>query len=180
MKICINIGHSEIDSGATSVDGKTEEHEFNENELVPYISMVLRKLGHEVIVMEQIKSFGELPGRINKLNPDIILSIHSNWAKSNVSGTETLYYFNSRRGKYLAQCLQEAIVDCLDFPDRGIKALTSGDRGYILVAKTKAPCVLLEPFFISNTLDLARVRSKLQLLGIAIGSGITKYLRLHG
>lgn len=174
-KVVINIGHSETDSGAVSQDGKTIEHKFNESFLVPLIAKELRIRGFEVIVMEQIKSFGELPARINNMSPDVILSVHSNAYNFRASGSECLYCYGSKGGKSLAEILQRKMVAVLRLPDRGSKPLKSGDRGFALVKLTKAVCVILEPEFLDNLCDLARVRACLPQLAAGIAEGVVEW-----
>jgi N-acetylmuramoyl-L-alanine amidase len=176
-KIIVNIGHSETDSGAISQDGKTQEHRFNETEFVPLIAKELRLKGFDVVVMEQIKSFGELPARINAMKPDVILSIHSNAYNNRASGTEVLYFNGSKRGKNLADILERKMVAVLRLPERGTKPLKAGDRGFALVKLTAAPCVILEPEFLDNPGDLARVRACLPQLAAGIAEGVVEWLK---
>lgn len=176
MKIVLNIGHSEIDSGATSLDGKIEEYTFNKKYLVPLIKQELELNRHEVIVITQIKSFSELPKRINAVKPDIIISVHSNCANGIASGTETLYWTFSKKGKKLAESIQRNMVACLKLHDRGSKPLLSSDRGAALLRDTNAPAVILEPFFIDNKNDYTVAFMKIQELAKAIAKGVEDWI----
>jgi N-acetylmuramoyl-L-alanine amidase len=158
-RIVLNIGHGGGDSGAIGADG-TEEHAFNRDELGPLVKRELESLGWEVSVVIQRKSFGELPARINALNPDLILSLHFNCADGTATGTETLYFGRSRVSRAFAEKVQAAMVKALGLPDRGAKGITQG-RGVALLRNTKAPCLILEPFFGDNPNDLARARERL-------------------
>ena len=179
MKICINIGHggkgSNYDTGAIGADS-TEEHKFNRDEFYPFLIKELKAKGFIVETIIQEKNFSELPARINSINPDLILSIHSNCANGKASGTEVLYWKTSKKSKNLAQSIQNALVRVLKLPDRGIQPLGYTDRGNALVRLTNAPCVILEPFFIDNPKDLATARQNLQGMARGIADSVKDWV----
>ena len=175
MKIVLNIGHGGKDQGAETLDHKLTELRFNQTILGPAIVEELLNLDHEVISFSQKEAFWEVAKKCNELNPDIVLSLHSNCFNGKASGTETLYYAKSTRSKRLATCLQQRIVNTLWLPDRGLRPLYKGDRGFNLVYYTKMPAVILEPFFIDNPNDLVVVQSKVKQLALAISLGVTDY-----
>ena len=174
MNIVVNIGHGgkgkNYDSGAIGADG-THEHMFNRDELAPLIVKELTKRKHTVTVITQESCFSELPARINAVNPDVIIALHYNAYDGKATGTETLYYLTSRRSKKLAECIQSKVVWVLQLANRGVKGLLVG-RGSALLRKTKAPCVILEPFFGDNANDLSTARKKISALAIAICDGL--------
>ena len=170
----MNIGHGGIgrnyDSGAIAADG-THEHSFNRDELAPLLVKELEARGHKVFIVIQEKSFGELPARINALNPDLILSLHFNAYNGKATGSEVLYWHTSRKSKALAENIQKGTVAALGLADRGAKGLAKG-RGSELLRRTNAPCVILEPFFGDNPADLARARENLSTLAKAIAASL--------
>jgi len=176
--ICLNLGHGGkppyYDSGAMSDDGKTQEHLFNEKEFVPLLEKEFKARGLDVVTLEQNRSFGELPSRINATNADVLISVHSNSYSKTSTGTEVLYYSPSKRSKALAEILDRKIVGVLKLADRGAKGMFVG-RGSAILHFTKMPAVILEPFFISNPNDLARVRECLPELAKAIADGVTEW-----
>ncbi|QJA05280.1 N-acetylmuramoyl-L-alanine amidase [Thermosulfurimonas marina] len=93
---------------------------------------------------------------------------------SAASGTEVLYYHRSWKGEKMAQILLDYLVAHLGLPSRGIKPCTSEDRGGYLLRYTKAPCVICEPFFIDNSVDLARAQEDLPGLARAYAQAIEK------
>lgn len=151
MKIILVIGHSERSQGARNQTSGVSEFQYNK-QLASIIYTLTKKISINIEVVYR-KQYKDLPLQINTLNPDYIMSLHCNAYNTKVSGTETLYYHSSIQGKILATKLQKAMVDCLLLPDRGIKSKTSEDRGGFLLRYTKAPCVILEPFFIDNESD---------------------------
>jgi len=48
----------------------------------------------------------------------------------------------------------------LGLPNRGIKPKGTEDRGGYVLRYTNAPCIISEPFFIDNDLDLLLVRNR--------------------
>lgn len=178
LKVALNIGHGGIgnhyDPGAIGADG-THEHVFNRDELAPLLIAELERRGFEVITIIQEKSFGELPRRINAMNPDVILSLHFNAYDSTATGTETLYFSFSKKSKALANAIQMNMVDALGLANRGIKGRIVG-RGSALLRKTKAPCVILEPFFGDRAPDLARARERLGELARGIADGVAAWV----
>lgn len=161
MKIAIVIGHKESSGGA--YNKKAGINEFTYNEILA--SYIHTNINSDIVYRN---SYRDLPDEINELNPDYIISLHCNAYNKQVSGTETLYYHSSKRGKQLATLLQEEVVDCLRLNDRGIKPKHSEDRGGYLLRYTNAPCVILEPFFIDNDNDFLVGMNNIENLGDAI------------
>lgn len=146
MNTVLVVGHTTSSPGACAPD----ICEFDYNENLAY--MIKRQANNTEIVYRD--SYSGLPKKINKLKPDLIISLHCNAFNKKASGTETLYYHKSKKSKKFAQEIQDIMVEVLELPDRGIKPKTSEDRGGYLLKNTKAPCVLIEPFFIDNPTDL--------------------------
>ena len=101
---------------------------------------------------------------INKLNVDLAIELHLNAGGGH--GAETLYCPGSRKGKILAQKVQDQIV-LLGMRDRGVKegwfhmdkpgvkehaGDVEGDevKDYFL-EKTNCPAIIIEPYFLDNT-----------------------------
>uniref|UniRef100_A0A6H1ZIV1 Putative N-acetylmuramoyl-L-alanine amidase n=1 Tax=viral metagenome TaxID=1070528 RepID=A0A6H1ZIV1_9ZZZZ len=149
-KCALIIGHKESSQGAVSPSGITE-FAYNQ-ELAKLIKKYVERA--EVVIVYR-RTYEQLPDDVNQIKPDFAISLHCNAFNKKASGSETLFYNGSSKGKALAQKLQTAIVKVLGLPDRGIKAKTSEDRGGYLLRYVKAPVVLIEPFFIDNPNDFA-------------------------
>lgn len=171
MKICIVVGHTEKAQGAHNQAFNKSEYEFNK-ELVTHITPHLK---HEYKVFVN-KELNQLPKAINDYDPTICVNLHCNAFNKLVSGTETLYFQNSTKGEALADILQDKVVGCLDLRDRGLKEITGNERGGFILRKTKCPCVILEPGFIDNDVDLMVMENLLPVLGKEIAEGINTYL----
>ena len=196
MKILVDIGHGGTktlasgekvrDYGAVSADKSMSEFKWNQDFIENYVipefdknniksKIVLRKVG--------------ITGLINDLNraaekDDIILSFHLNSASSTATGTETLYWHTSTKGKKIAEIIQKNLVSVLGLANRGIKIrrkpLNNTDalnqRGWEMFQKTKVPFVMLESFFISNNNDLKIGTEKKRELAASIVKSIKEYI----
>ena len=148
------IGHKKDSPGAVSHDGSLSEFVFNEK-LAMMIEGTVRQAEVQRVYRRTLDS---LPGDINQLDPDFIISLHCNSFQYKATGTEVLYYHQSERGRKAAIIFQKHLVNHLRLKDRGIKPKNAEERGGYLLKYTKAPCLISEPFFISNNDDLARAQ----------------------
>ena len=173
MKVALVVGHKENSPGASNKKTEMSEYAFN-NELAHDIS---DKLGESGIVCEIVyrNEYSKLPFEVNlNVKPDFILSLHCNAFDTRATGTEVLYYHSSVKSKWMAQILQNEIVNALDLRDRGVKAKHTEDRGGYLLRYTEAPCVICEPFFIDNDTDLRAALDHYDELLKAYVTGIEK------
>jgi len=168
-KLCaLVIGHKKSSPGAVNERSGLTEFDFNED-LAIRIEEKVKKTEVQRIYR---RTYKELPGDINTLDPDFIISLHCNAFNGRASGTEVLYYHSSDAGRTIAEILRRGLVDFLGLPDRGIKSKTSEDRGGYLLRYTNAPCVIAEPFFIDNDQDLSRAKENLEGLAAAYAGSI--------
>ncbi len=171
MKIALVVGHSKKAKGARNRASKMTEFDYND-ELVKKIAVMLNKRGIDNVIVYR-DSYSALPGKINAKKPTFILSFHANSCKNDaVSGSEVLYYKDSKKGKLLAQVMLNAIVKTLELRNRGIKPRSESDRGGYLLKNTHAACVILEPFFINNNADCETATNKLDELAVSIALAI--------
>ena len=181
MKVALIIGHKAESPGSVNASTDVTEFEFNKC-LVQFVSSILNEklkgtsldgqLETEIVYREIYK---DLPAKVNALNPDFIVSFHANAFNASASGTETLYYYKSSKGKSLALIMQNQMVNCLELPNRGVKPKSSEERGGYLLCYTNAPCVICEPFFLDHDEDLITVQAKLNKLANAYANGIMEY-----
>ena len=169
MKVALVIGHTEKSPGACNKLYNVCEFEFN-NRLVTKISAVIFDRC-EVVVVHRDR-YKDLPGKINKLNPDFVMCFHNNAFNTKATGSETLYYHTSKKGKKIASIFQKKIVAALQLKDRGIKGKSSEERGGYVLKYTNAPCIILEPFFIDNDTDYETVIAKYTALIVACSDSV--------
>lgn len=169
MKKCaLVIGHKKTSPGASNKSSGVTEFVFNDK-LAQDIELEVSGVEIQRIYR---RTYNSLPGDINELNPDFIVSLHCNAFDGTASGTEVLYYHRSSKGKLMAEILDEQLVNALGLKDRGIKPKTAEDRGGYLLQNTIAPCIIAEPFFIDNNKDLKTAVDKRDLLISAYAKGI--------
>ena len=167
QKVALVIGHSTIKQGAMNKSRGISEFNFN-NRLARAIKD--KVTGAKVELVYREGSYSALPGQINKLKPDFIISLHCNAFNEKIRGAETLYFKGSKKGSKLASLLQKKVFEALGIKNRGTKPKVgthegrAGDRGGHLLQNTNAPCIIAEPFFIDNNLDLSNAERKFSLL----------------
>lgn len=158
MKCALVVGHKPSSKGASGsikvLSGSSDLH-FNEFDLN---SEVAKKVS-EFFTEEELEivyrnRYRDLPEEINALNPDIIVSMHCNAFNTKAEGVEVLYYHRSTKSRAMAEIFQKHMLDAYGFKDRGILPRNSENRGGYLLRYTKAPCVIVEPFFIDNPNEL--------------------------
>lgn len=155
MRILLTVGHSKLKNGSiTSADG-TKFGGGNEyvycKSLSTYVKKYLEANGHEVDKVvcpekvfekwQQERSYKLAIERAT--NYDLAIELHLNAADSKkAEGCEVLY--KSAKGKKYADKVQKQLAKV--FRDRGTK---KSDNLYML-NQTKAPAIILEPFFCTN------------------------------
>jgi len=174
MRVCINVGHggSRHDPGAVNQRYNVTEHDFNEM-LALLVFDDLEMEGFQPFIMSQSKGFRALPAEINECSPDVIISLHSNGFYKNVSGSECLYYSTSCKSKWLAESIQVHMGKIT--VDRGCKPKRKGDRGNGLLRRTNAPCVIVEPFFITTDSEYLWAAKSIDLIADAICKGVSDW-----
>ena len=151
MRVAVIVGHQENSPGAVNENYQVSEFEFTQR-LAHDIkhSFAEFNLVDEIVIVYRETNYKNLPYQINRLNPDLIVSLHCNAYDTHASGCEMLYYHSSEKSKEIARIFQNHLVQRLENKDRGIKPKHSEDRGGYLLRYTLAPCIITEPFFIDN------------------------------
>lgn len=167
MTIAIIVGHKETAKGAHNPDFNISEFDFNKQ----LARDIVNECKEDIIIVYR-NTYKSLPGDVNAKNPDFIISLHCNAFNRKATGTETLYYYKSSKGKKLADIFQKKIVDALGLADRGVKSKTAEDRGGYLLRYTNAPCLICEPFFIDCLTDFETARYRYKELVEAYARGI--------
>jgi N-acetylmuramoyl-L-alanine amidase len=157
MQIALVVGHKSTSTGADNTTRVVSEWEYNAKLAIDVWKRIKVMGVHEACVVHR-RTYSTLPKDINRLNPKLVISMHCNAFNTQVSGTETLYYHRSASGEDIAREMQKIFVRELKLPDRGAKALTKEDKGGNVLAKTNAPAILCEPFFIDNDDDFERAQ----------------------
>ncbi|OFM84564.1 N-acetylmuramoyl-L-alanine amidase [Weeksella sp. HMSC059D05] len=164
MKVALVIGHTKTkDKGAFS--NQLRQTEFDYNLQVAEALKAINPSMFDIYTHEIQDYYQRQKGMAYKLNQktyDLVIEMHFNSASVTANGTETLYYFNSKKGKEYAEILSKKISEDFGTKLRGVngaKALVNkNDRGYWFVYLPKAPAVILEPFFGSNPAEAEKFK----------------------
>ncbi len=115
----------------------------------------------------------------NKNGANLFVSIHANALEGDTSfkGIFTFYHRRNRGGEALASTIQQAVARETGGLDRGIR-----HEDYVVVRETKAPACLLEMGFMTNSLELERLKDQAYQAQIAGGirDGILAYWKEEG
>ena len=149
-KIAIDPGHGGRDPGVTSKNYR--EKDINLKLSTELFSQLLSPDYNPLLLREGDLNMN-LATRIEKASDwkaDLFISIHHNGHDNNQArGTETYHFPFSIIGQKAAKLMQQEMVNLLAIPDRGVK---TSDSFYVL-RHTPMPAVLLEPLFITNSMD---------------------------
>jgi N-acetylmuramoyl-L-alanine amidase len=168
MKIAFVVGHHKKDKGAYSPHLKVSEWDFYNN-VADCMESTIKVFQHDPTIKgytDRIKATAE---KINQGGFDLVIEGHFNAATPQANGVETLYYFNSVKGRQYAQWFSELVNDFTDIKLRnnGLKALVNEkDRGFASVYYPKPPTILIEPFFGSNKEDCDKIKGVENLASI--------------
>lgn len=177
-KLVIDIGHRAKAPGACSP--KFKVCEFPLNTEIANMMKAMVKNAEVVITSRDPNSDSQsgLAAKINALKPDFVLSLHANAASPAAEGTEMLYFHSSAKSKQMAEIYQKHVLAALKFRDRKILPRKGSDRGGALLQFTKAPCVLTEPFFLSNERETEFVLNNKQALAQAYSDAVDEIVKL--
>ena len=118
---------------------------------------------HNSDVSSYTERIKETASKLNKFNFDLVIELHFNAATPQANGCETLYYFNSKKGKEFAHIFTDTVCGITGIKSRngGVKGVVpiKEDRGYASVYYPKAPTILIEPFFGTNDNDCVKIGS---------------------
>lgn len=180
-KVCICIGHSSKDEGARNDKYNVGEYSFNK-ELANKIKEELDKLNYTSYIVNRLTDGGGTGmsadiRAVNKHEVDCIIELHCNAYNGKASGCETLYWHTSKKGKRLAELVQEKTLAVLENNDRKIKPIDNGDRGAAVLKGSYYPMIMTEPFFIDNDNEYINARLNMDKLAKNIALAIDEWFR---
>ena len=110
--------------------------------------------------------------RANQIGGDIFLSLHLNSHEGErAEGSSTYYFGGSEAGHLLADKIQDGLIEL------GLKDCRSHPRSYTILKETKMPACLVEPIFISNPAEAARLHDPhfIRAVAAAIARAVLAY-----
>lgn len=185
MKVAICVGHSrrilgKLDGGAVSAGG-VNEHTFN-SEVAGLLAEKLKRFGIVATIFDSYSGNGygaamrDVAEKVRKFGADIALELHFNAADGSAKGYEYLCYNSSPNGKRLATILLSEHGRAFPVAKaRGVKPLSSGDRGCEFVRLTHCPAVICEPFFGDNQNEWGLYSRSIDRLAEVYASAVYKY-----
>ena len=190
--IVIDVGHSSTQRGAYNKRDSVFEWEYNTvladviKEIFDNKGLInkigLKKLSDKYIIKvvgRKEEGLTSLVKTINKMAPDIVVSLHCNAFDTKASGTETLYYFDNKESKKLAEAVQNEMCRILGLRDRGLKKKTEEEKGGYFLKNINCPNIIIEPFFIDNNEDYDIALDKSMYLAEAIVKGILNMMEAN-
>lgn len=160
MKVAIVVGHHEKSKGAYSDYFGMNEYDFYSRVASLLSDVTIFK--HDSSISGYTSRIKNTANRINQSDFDLVIELHFNsFSNPSANGCEALFYYKSAAGKLAAEKFSQKVNECTGIPLRnnGLKPLTKGDRGFASVYYTKAPTILIEPFFGSNEEDCKMIGS---------------------
>ena len=116
----------------------------------------LTKLGHTVHIVScdneynTNKQLNKIVNATNKINPDLLISIHLNsFHDPSANGVEVYHHPTSTKGKEYAEKVQRQLVT-MSYTDRGVKS-----ADFVVLRDTVCPAILVECGFITSKHDMA-------------------------
>lgn len=143
--IVIDIGHGEKDTGA-------QHDHINEKDVVFNIAKKIKELHKskctKIVFTRDSDTFvtpEERAEMINKINPEFVISLHTNWhSDKNKKGTE-IYISNNNTEIEKSQELAKNISDSF-----GNKNITIKNANFNILTKVNSPSALIELGFLTN------------------------------
>ena len=192
LYIIIDAGHGGMDGGTSAADG-TKEKDINLsisrilNSLLiasGYNTVMLRSddelIGDNTLPTIRARKVSDIRKRLEiaeSYQNSLLISIHQNYyPEFKYYGTQVFYSNNSPESKYLAQSIQQSVVNKLQ-PDNKRKIKPVGTNIYLLYNCT-IPAIMVECGFLSNVNEAEMLKSQSYQLQVAfsIMQGIIDYL----
>lgn len=114
---------------------------------------------------------------IDESNCDLAVSIHQNsFSSASVSGPQVFYFESSTEGQKLASIIQKQLIDILK-PKK--ERVEKANNNYYMLKKVKAPSVIIECGFLSNSEEAMLLidENYQEKVAIAIKNGVLEYLK---
>jgi N-acetylmuramoyl-L-alanine amidase len=171
--VVVDAGHGGIDRGG--MPGQRVPEKGFTLAVARRLASKLREAGFHVVMTRDSDEFVGLGQRCaiaNAQSSAIFISIHFNAApRTGATGVETYYYSGQSAG--LAAAVHSRVLQLMGTPDRHIRR-----RGFYVIRKTQWPAVLVEPGFLTNPEEVARLSSsgfQDRLAGALAKAIISKY-----
>ena len=150
-KYSLHGGHNSIVQGANW--GNRKEHVMD-RQVKDAVVNKLRAFGHIVyddtdeVGTTQAQNLSNIVAKCNSHDVDLVISFHLNSYNATANGVEVLYFDQQA----LAAKISAQLAKDIGWSNRGVKER----KDLYVLAKTKAPAILIELGFIDNESDMAK------------------------
>ncbi len=186
--VVIDVGHGGFDPGKVSTDNLLEK-DINlaiALRLKPYLEaqdcQVYLTREEDCSLCDDAasnKKQSDMRNRVTfveQIKPDLMISIHQNsFSSPKEHGAQTFYYHTSDNSQFLAECVQQSLVEIAD-PENTRQA-KSNDSYYVL-KNVSCPAAIVECGFLSNPTESALLNTEIyqDKIAYAISVGVRTYL----
>ena len=187
--VIVDAGHGGKDPGKVSADGVLEK-DLN-LQIALKLEQHLEKEGIRVVMTRRedvmlceedsdnrkVQDMENRRDIIEKSGASCVISIHQNsYPEPSVSGPQVFYYENSRKGRELAEILQETLILRLQ-PDKTREA--RGNASYYMLKKISIPTVIVECGFLTCPQEAQKLgeESYQEQIAAAVCEGVVRYLK---
>ena len=177
--VCVIVGHSSKRQGAVNKETELTEWRYNYGLAHLLMGWALEELDEMDmrIIHRGSEDSGsyelmEMISVINGHDPKIIISLHTNAFDETRQGHTVLHYKGSVGGEAMAKIFMAKINTALGNTDRAIRATDN----IAILSQTRAPAVILEPFYIDNDIDCDLAVQKKRVLAYELYRGIKEIL----
>ena len=178
MKIALIVGHDAERQGAVS--NGISEWEFNDGFLnsIFWDNKLPDKHDYYILYRNtEISGYSaqmrDLHARIDTIGCELAIEFHLNdFYDKSVDGHECLVV--SRNSFNIATKLNNMFTNRLSNTNRGVKMIGNSDNGYGFLSRGSYPCIIVEPFFISQIKDYIHGEDK----RIQLEDAYTKFFEL--
>lgn len=188
MCVVIDAGHGGDDPGKIGINGSLEK-DIN-LKIAERLKALLEAQDIEVVMTRETdaglydagasnKKVQDMKRRIEiieEANPIITVSIHQNsYSEEYVHGAQVFYYKDSAEGKFLADTLQNCLIQIAD-PEN--TRVPKANDSYYLLKKTDTPIVIVECGFLSNYAEAEKLGTKeyQEKIAWAVHMGVMQYI----
>lgn len=186
--VVIDAGHGGEDPGKVGING-AKEKDIN-LEIAEKVKRYLESNGVRVEMTREsddglheagasnkkVQDMKKRIEKIEKIEPDIVVSIHQNsYPQEVIRGAQVFYYTGSGEGQELAEEIQGQLIAKVD-PEN--KRQVKANDSYYLLKKTKVPIVIVECGFLSNRAEAEKLCDPeyQDRVAWAVQLGIMRYL----
>lgn len=181
VTIALVVGHEPSKPGASGfyVDSSGQRRPIDEYVFNSVLSRKIRDMLYSATELQVVDlrrhlsgGYAKLPAAVNATGAEFALELHFNAFDETSTGTETLHWHRSARGKAYAGIVQQHLLIALGLRDRGLKPTTEDGRGGYFLQRTAMPAVIAEPFFGSNPAEMQRAWEKMDKLAAGYAAAI--------